>query len=108
MQPESYTLGWALMSSPGKLEIMLDFSKDYGTNVPLYPEFQRCLRESQVPLLASWGKNDPSFVPPRAWTFQSDLPKAEVVLLDAGHFAIESDTEEIAEVNVGIFGEGEF
>lgn len=96
VQPESYTLDWALMSSPEKQEIMLDLLKDYGTNVELYPEFQRYFRESQVPLLAAWGKNDPSFIPPGARAFQRDLPKAEVVLLDAGHFAAESDTEEIA------------
>jgi pimeloyl-ACP methyl ester carboxylesterase len=98
VQPESYTLDWALMSTLEKQEIMLDLLKDYGTNVQLYPEFQKYFRESQVPLLAAWGKNDPSFIPPGAWAFQRDLPKAEVVLLDAGHFAAESDTEEIAGV----------
>ena len=77
---------------------MLDLLGDYGTNVKLYPEFQKFFRESQVPLLAAWGKNDPSFIPPGAWAFQKDLPKAEIVLLDAGHFAAESDTEEISKL----------
>ncbi|KAF9071632.1 alpha/beta hydrolase fold protein [Rhodocollybia butyracea] len=104
VQPESYTLDWALMSSPEKQEIMLDFFKDYGTNVQLYPEFQRYFRESQVPLLAAWGNNDPSFIPPGAWAFQRDLPNAEVVLLDAGHFAAESDTEEIGKLMLDFLG----
>lgn len=104
VQPESYTLDWALMSSPEKQEIMLDLLKDYGTNVQLYPEFQRYFREAQVPLLAAWGKNDPSFIPPGAWAFRRDLPKAEVVLLDAGHFAAESDTEEISKLMLDFLG----
>ena len=104
VQPESYTLDWALMSSPAQQEIMLDLLKDYGTNVQLYPEFQRYFKESQVPLLAAWGKNDPSFIPPGAWAFQKDLPKAEVVLLDAGHFAAESDTDEIAKLMLDFLG----
>ena len=104
VQPESYTLDWALMSSPEKQEIMLDLFKDYGTNVQLYPEFQRYFRENQVPLLAAWGQNDPSFIPSGARAFQKDLPKAEVVLLDAGHFATESDTEEIAKLMLDFLG----
>jgi len=98
VQPESYTLDWALMASPEKQEIMLDLLGDYGSNVKLYPEFQRYFRESQVKLLAAWGKNDPSFIEAGAWAFKKDLPGAEVVLLDAGHFAAESDTEEISQV----------
>jgi pimeloyl-ACP methyl ester carboxylesterase len=98
VQPESYTLDWALMSSPEKQEIMLDLLGDYGSNVELYPAFQKYFRERQPKLLAVWGKNDPSFIPPGAWAFKKDLPDAEVVLLDAGHFAAESDTYEISQV----------
>jgi pimeloyl-ACP methyl ester carboxylesterase len=98
VQPESYTLDWALMASPEKQGIMLDLLGDYGSNVQLYPEFQRYFRESQVKLLAVWGKNDTSFIEAGAWAFRKDLPDAEVVLLDAGHFAAESDTQEISQV----------
>lgn len=35
------------------------------------------------------------FVPPGAEAFPRILPKAKVVLLDAGHFALESHTVEI-------------
>lgn len=100
VQPESYTLDWALMASPEKQEIMLDLLGDYGTNVKLYPEFQKYFRDNQPKLLAVWGKNDPSFIEPGAWAFKKDLPEAEVVLLDAGHFAAESDTEETSQVTL--------
>jgi pimeloyl-ACP methyl ester carboxylesterase len=35
-------------------------------------------------------------VPPGAEAFPRDLPKAEVHLIDAGHFALESNLDEIA------------
>jgi pimeloyl-ACP methyl ester carboxylesterase len=46
--------------------------------------------------LAVWEKHDQFFIPPGAEAFKRDLPKAEVVLLDAGHFSGETDMAEIA------------
>ncbi|KAJ7483465.1 Alpha/Beta hydrolase protein [Mycena latifolia] len=96
IEPESYTLDWALMQRPGNFDIQLDLFKDYQNNVALYPQFQAYFRESQVPLLAVWGKHDAFFIPPGAEAFKQDLPKVEVVFLDAGHFAGETETAEIA------------
>ncbi|CAG8406262.1 unnamed protein product [Penicillium salamii] len=50
-----------------------------------------------VPLFAIWGKNDVFFIPAGAEAFKRDLPSAEIKLIDAGHFAVESDTELIAQ-----------
>jgi pimeloyl-ACP methyl ester carboxylesterase len=94
--PETYTLYWALLQRPANFDIQLDLFKDYQTNVTLYPQFQDYFRKSQVPLLAVWGKNDASIIPPGAEAFKRDLPTAEVILLDAGHFAAETETAEIA------------
>ncbi|OCK93571.1 putative hydrolase [Cenococcum geophilum 1.58] len=94
--PETYTFDQALMDRPGNKDIQLDLFKDYENNVKLYPEFHKFFRESQVPLLAVWGKNDEIFPPPGAEAFKRDLPNAEIHLLDAGHFAVETETEEIA------------
>jgi len=94
--PETYTLDWALLQRPGNFDIQLDLFKDYQNNVTLYPQFQEYFRKSQVPLLAVWGKHDLFFIPPGAEAYKRDLPKAEVVLLDAGHFAGETETAEIA------------
>lgn len=96
--PESYYLDYSLIASNvGNADIQLDLLKDYRTNVDLYPQFQEYFRKSQVPLLAIWGKNDPIFIPPGAKAFKRDLPNATVELLDAGHFAIETNTKEIAQ-----------
>jgi pimeloyl-ACP methyl ester carboxylesterase len=96
--PESYFLDHALISRPGNPDIQLDLFYDYRTNVDMYPAFQDYFRSSKVPLLAVWGKNDPFFIPPGAQAFKRDLPDAEVHLLDAGHFAVETETEEIADL----------
>jgi pimeloyl-ACP methyl ester carboxylesterase len=82
------------------VEIQLDLFRDYENNVKLYPQFQEYFRKSQVPLLAVWGKNDQSFTPAGAEAFKRDLPKAEVMLLDAGHFAGETENDEIAELTL--------
>ncbi|OCK77696.1 putative alpha/beta hydrolase protein [Lepidopterella palustris CBS 459.81] len=97
LDPASYYLDQALLDRPGNKEIQLDLFADYGSNVTLYPAFQAYFRASRVPLLAVWGKNDAIFTPEGAEAFRRDLPNARILLLDAGHFAVETETEEIAE-----------
>ncbi|KAK4937949.1 hypothetical protein LTR10_021514 [Elasticomyces elasticus] len=94
-EPATYHLDYALLSRPGNAEIQLDLFKDYGTNVVLYPKFQEYLRESQVPVLAIWGKNDIIFPPAGAEAFRRDVKDLKLVLLDGGHFLVESHTQEI-------------
>ncbi|EJU05094.1 hydrolase alpha/beta fold family [Dacryopinax primogenitus] len=98
--PESYTLDQVGLDRPGNAEIQLDLFYDYRKNVDLYPKFHEYFRETQVPLLAVWGKNDPIFGPAGAEAFKKDLPNAEVHLLDAGHFLLETNLEEIAKLMV--------
>jgi pimeloyl-ACP methyl ester carboxylesterase len=93
--PETYHLDQALMERPGNKAIQLNLLYDYRTNVELYPEWQKWLKSSQVPLLAAWGKNDQIFISPGAEAFKRDLPNAEVHLLDAGHFALETHVQGI-------------
>ena len=103
--PACYHLDYALMCRPGNKDIQIELFKDYGTNVALYPAFQEYLRRSQVPVLAVWGKNDDSFIPPGAEAYQRDLNDVKVILLDAGHFAVEHHTKEIAELVLAFFAE---
>lgn len=96
--PESYTLDSALLARPGNDEIQLDLFGDYQSNVALYPKFQAYIRTHKPPLLAVWGKNDPFFLPAGAQSFKRDNPDAEVHLLDAGHFALETKAPQIATI----------
>lgn len=95
--PESYTLDSALLARPDNDEIQLDLFLDYASNVALYPAFQNYFRTHRPPLLATWGKNDPFFLPAGAEAFRRDVPEAEIRFFDTGHFALETHGAEIAE-----------
>ncbi|MFN4099293.1 MAG: alpha/beta fold hydrolase [Pararhodobacter sp.] len=84
------------MARPGAEDIQLDLIRDYRSNVALYPEFQAYFRAHRPPLLAVWGRHDPAFIPAGASAYKRDLLDAEVHLLDAGHFALETHAGEIA------------
>lgn len=94
--PEDYTLDQALLERPGNDEIQLDLFLDYQSNVALYPAFQAYFRAHQPPMLIAWGAGDPFFTPAGAHAFLRDLPRAELHLLDAGHFALATRGGEIA------------
>ncbi len=96
ISPDTWTLDQVGLDRPGNDEIQLDLFYDYRTNVPLYPEFQAFFRKHQPPTLVVWGKNDTIFPPEGAAPYGRDLPKAEIHLLNAGHFALETQGREIA------------
>jgi len=98
LSPDSWTLDSALLARPGNDEIQLDLFGDYQSNIALYPKFQEYIRTYRPPLLAVWGKNDPFFLPAGGQAFTRDHPNAEVHLLEAGHFALESQGPEIAAI----------
>lgn len=100
--PESYTLDQHFLDRPGNDEIQLDLFGDYRANVAAYPRFQRYFREHQPPLLAVWGRNDPFFLPAGAEAFRRDIPAAEIVLVEAGHFPLETRLDDVARI-VGRF-----
>jgi pimeloyl-ACP methyl ester carboxylesterase len=95
--PESYIFDQYFLDREENAEIQLDLFKDYASNVALYPTFHQYFRESQVPLLAVWGSNDPFFLPAGAKAFKKDIPDAVVKFYDTGHFALETHVNEIAE-----------
>ena len=52
----------------------------------------------QPRLLVIWGKNDLSFDPGEPERYRKDVPKAEVHVLDAGHFALDTAADHIAQL----------
>lgn len=87
-----------LLDRPGNDEIQLDLFLSYGSNPPLYPKWQEYFRKYQPPMLIAWGKNDKIFPAAGAEPYKRDLKKLEFHLLDAGHFALESNGDEIAQL----------
>jgi pimeloyl-ACP methyl ester carboxylesterase len=87
---------YALLSRPGNDLAQLQLFADYVSNFPLYPRLHTYLRDSRVPLLAVWGRNDEIFRPEGALAFAGDATGAEICLLDGGHFLLESHLDAAA------------
>jgi len=94
--PDSWVDEFAFLSRPGEAQIQADLFYDYQTNVASYPKWQAWLRRVQPPMLVVWGKYDPSFTVAGAEAYKRDVPKAEVHILNAGHFALDEACDEIA------------
>jgi len=94
--PDLWTDEYAFLNAPGQAQIQSDLFYDYRTNVDAYPKWQAWMREKQPRLLVIWGKHDLSFDPGEPERFRKDVPKAEVHILDAGHFALDTAVDEIA------------
>jgi pimeloyl-ACP methyl ester carboxylesterase len=86
------------LDRPGNDEIQLALFYSYGSNPPLYPEWQEYLRTNQPPTLIVWGQNDYIFPAEGAHPYKRDLANLEFHLLDTGHFALEEKGAEIAEL----------
>jgi len=95
VDPDAWEHDIALLARPGVDRVQLDLFADYVTNRALYPEVQEWLRESQVPVLAVWGKNDEIFAAAGAEAFRRDVPAARVELMDGGHFLLESHLDDV-------------
>jgi pimeloyl-ACP methyl ester carboxylesterase len=96
ISPDAYRYDQLFLDRPGNNEIQLDLLYDYRNNLTLYPVWQQYLRDHQPPTLITWGKNDAMFTEKGALAYRKDLPKAEVHLLNTGHFALEEFHAEIA------------
>ncbi len=96
ISPDNWVHDQALLDRPGNRDVQLDMLGDYGSNVPFYPDFQKFFRDRQPPTLIVWGKNDKIFPEEGAHPYLRDLPKAEIHILDSGHFALEDRLDVMA------------
>ena len=95
IDPTTWWHDHRLVSRPGNDAIQLQLFLDYATNPALYPQLHAYFRASQIPLLATWGHGDEIFGPEGAQAFATDLPDAEIYLLDGGHFLLENAVDEV-------------
>jgi pimeloyl-ACP methyl ester carboxylesterase len=100
--PDLWTDEFAFLTRPGEADIQSDLFYDYRTNVDAYPTWQAWMHKTQPRLLVIWGKYDLSFDPSEPEAYSRDVPGAEVHVLDAGHFALDTAADEIAGL-VGAF-----
>ncbi len=98
VSPDNWGHVQPLLDRDGNADIQLQMFYSYGSNPPLYPEWQAYLREHQPPTLIVWGKNDEIFPAAGAEAYKRDLQNLEYHLLDTGHFALETHGQEIADL----------
>ena len=97
ISPDTWGHVQPLLDRAGNQEIQLALFYSYGSNPPLYPQWQEYLRIHQPPTLIVWGQNDQIFPAAGAHPYQRDLKNLEFHLLDTGHFALEEDGDAIAQ-----------
>jgi pimeloyl-ACP methyl ester carboxylesterase len=97
IDPDTWTDEYAFLTRPGQPEIQADLFYDYQTNVAAYPSWQYWLQKHRPRMLVVWGKYDLSFTVAGALAYKRDFPTCELELLDAGHFALDEATPEIAQ-----------
>ena len=100
--PDLWTDEFYFLNQPGQADIQSDLFYDYRTNVTSYPAWQAWLRKTQPKLLVLWGKYDQSFELTEPEAYRRDVPAAQVHILDAGHFALDTAADEIAQPCAGI------
>ncbi|HEX4006366.1 MAG TPA: alpha/beta hydrolase [Acidobacteriaceae bacterium] len=96
--PDLWTDEYRFLNSRGQDRIQVDLFYDYRTNVPAYPTWQAWMQKNQPRLLVLWGRHDPSFDPGEPERYRKDVPHAQVHMLEAGHFALDTKADTIAEL----------
>jgi pimeloyl-ACP methyl ester carboxylesterase len=104
VDPDNWTIDTALIDRPGVGEIMLDLLYDIRGNGPTFKAMQQFLRDRQPPTLVVAGVNDEIFPGEVQRQILTDLPGGEFHPLDTGHFALEDQAPEIAQLMRDLLG----
>jgi pimeloyl-ACP methyl ester carboxylesterase len=94
--PDLWTDEFRFLNQPGQSDIQAELFYDYRTNVASYPAWQAWLRAHQPDLLVIWGRYDPSFDSSEPEAYRRNVPRAQIHILDAGHFAMDTAADEVA------------
>lgn len=92
--PDLWTLHASLLT-PRRRDIAVGLIAGLRENRAWFPEHRRYLCEHQPPTLIVWGPQD-RYMPERsARAYLRDLPKAELHLLEGGHWLLETNLDEV-------------
>jgi pimeloyl-ACP methyl ester carboxylesterase len=71
---------------------------DYRTNVEAYPKWKAWMQKTQPKLMIIWGKHDLSFDLGEPERYHKRRAGCGGLFLDAGHFALDTKADEIAQL----------
>jgi pimeloyl-ACP methyl ester carboxylesterase len=90
--------------TPQRREIAIGMIAGLKENLAWFPKYQAYLREHRPPTLIVWGPHDGYMPEGSARAYLRDLPDAELHLLDGGHWALETNLDEVVALTRGFFG----
>jgi pimeloyl-ACP methyl ester carboxylesterase len=96
VSPELWFLDWELMKRPGNTDMQFELNCDYKNHIDMFPVFQEYFRTHQPPALVIWGKYEFAFDVKEAHCFKRDLPNAQVNIINGGHWALETNFDEVS------------
>ncbi len=96
IEPEAYTLDAAILARPGNADRQVTLKLDYKRNLERYPLVQAFFRQVPPEAPRDMGPQRPVLRPAGAEAFKRDIPDARVRFLDTGHFALETNVDDIA------------
>ncbi|MFI6813651.1 alpha/beta fold hydrolase [Nonomuraea sp. NPDC050328] len=95
VSPDLWKLHWSLMDTPRRRGNVVRLFEDQATTLGWFAKEQQYLREHRPPALIVWGPHDGYMPEESARAYLRDLPDAELHVLDAGHWALETSLGEI-------------
>jgi pimeloyl-ACP methyl ester carboxylesterase len=104
ISPDLWRLSWPLLQTARRREIMVGLMEGLRENLAWFPRYQAYLREHRPPALIAWGPQDGYMPEGAARAYLRDLPEAELHLLDGGHWALETNLDEIVALVRGFLG----
>jgi pimeloyl-ACP methyl ester carboxylesterase len=104
VSPDLWKLHWSLMRHPPRPQIVVGIFEDQANTLELFAEIQAYLRTHTPPTLIVWGAHDGYMPEGSARAYLRDLPDAELHLLDGGHWALETNLDEIVALSRDFLG----
>jgi pimeloyl-ACP methyl ester carboxylesterase len=102
--PDLWKLSWSLLQTPERREVMVGLMEGLKENLGWFPRYQQYLREHRPPTLIVWGPQDDFMPEPAARAWLRDVPDAELHLLDGGHWALETNLDEVVALSRDFLG----
>jgi pimeloyl-ACP methyl ester carboxylesterase len=94
ISPDLWKLHWSLMT-PKRRDIAVNVIAGLKENLSWFPKYQTYLRVHRPATLIVWGPQDGYMPQESARAYLRNLPHAELHLLDGGHWALETNLNEI-------------
>ena len=94
--PESWIADQYHLDQPGRQDIQVELTYDFGHQNAHFAEWQAYLRDRRPPLLVLWGKDSPVYSPSDVDCFKKADPAAQVHMFSGGHFVLDERYSEAA------------